>query len=234
MQRANGASLRQEPIDSRSIQGRVIQAIRERIINGELEPGASLSEIALAEVFGVSRTPVREALKQLQAEGLVEIRPRVGTFVTAPSRREIYELFEIKGVLEGAAARLLAQRGSVPELDLLKENLLQADSAVAAGDKERYAELVQEFHDLLVRGSDNLKLEGHYRTLMNQLAYQRLVKTSLARPGRPMASDTEHHHVVELIEAKDGDAAEQAMRDHVRASHRALMAGLDEAAKAAR
>lgn len=225
-------TLRQEPIDSRSIQGRVIQAIRERIISGELEPGASLSEIALAEVFDVSRTPVREALKQLQAEGLVEIRPRVGTFVTAPSRREINELFEIKGLLEGAAARLLAQRGSVPELDLLKENLRQADRAVAVGDNERYAALVQGFHDLIICGADNAKLEGHYRTLMNQLAYQRLVKTSLGQPGRPTKSDSEHHHVVELIEAKDGDAAEQAMRDHVRASHRALMTGLDEAAKA--
>ncbi|MGH3149676.1 MAG: GntR family transcriptional regulator [Streptosporangiaceae bacterium] len=227
-------TLRQEPIDSRSIQGRVIQAIRERIINGELEPGASLSEIALAEVFDVSRTPVREALKQLQAEGLVEIRPRVGTFVTAPSRREINELFEIKGLLEGAAARLLAQRGAVPELDLLRENLRQADSAVTAADKVRYAALVQDFHDLIIRGADNAKLEGHYRTLMNQLAYQRLVKTSLGQPGRPAKSDSEHHHVVELIQAKDGDAAEQAMRDHVRASHRALMAGLDEAAKAGR
>ncbi|HET7304934.1 MAG TPA: GntR family transcriptional regulator, partial [Segeticoccus sp.] len=108
--------LREQRIDGVSIQGRVIEAMRERIISGELEPGTSLSEIALAEAFGVSRTPVREALKQLQTEGLVEIRPRVGTFVTAPSRREINELFEMKALLEGAAARLLAQRGSVPEL----------------------------------------------------------------------------------------------------------------------
>jgi DNA-binding GntR family transcriptional regulator len=225
--------LRQQRIDGVSIQGRVIEAMRERIISGELEPGTSLSEIALAEAFGVSRTPVREALKQLQTEGLVEIRPRVGTFVTAPSRREINELFEMKALLEGAAARLLAQRGSVPELDLLRDNLKQADAAVAADDRERYAHLVQDFHDLLIRGADNAKLQGHYRTLMNQLAYQRLVKTSLGQPGRPMQSDAEHHHVVELIEAKDGDAAERVMRDHVRASHRALMSGLDSTDHAA-
>lgn len=225
--------LRQQRIDGVSIQGRVIEAMRERIISGELEPGTSLSEIALAEAFGVSRTPVREALKQLQTEGLVEIRPRVGTFVTAPSRREISELFEMKALLEGAAARLLAQRGSVPELDLLRDNLRQADAAVAADDRERYAHLVHEFHDLLIQGADNAKLQGHYRTLMNQLAYQRLVKTSLGQPGRPLQSDAEHHHVVELIEAKDGDAAERVMRDHVRASHRALMAGLDATEAAA-
>jgi DNA-binding GntR family transcriptional regulator len=226
-------TLRQQRIDGMSIQGRVIEAMRERIISGELDPGTNLSEIALAEAFGVSRTPVREALKQLQTEGLVEIRPRVGTFVTAPSRREINELFEMKGLLEGAAARLLAQRGAVPELELLKQNLQNADRAVATDSRDGYAALVHEFHDLIIQGADNAKLHGHYRILMNQLAYQRLVKTSLAQPGRPVQSDSEHHHVVDLIEAKDGDAAERVMRDHVRASHRALMAGLDAASQQA-
>lgn len=221
--------LREERIDGLSIQARVIQAMRERIISGELEPGTNISEIALAEAFGVSRTPVREALKQLQTEGLVEIRPRVGTFVTAPSRREINELFEMKGLLEGAAARLLAHRGQVPELEQLRENLRQADDAVRSRATDAYARLVHEFHDLIIRGADNAKLEAHYRMLMNQLAYQRLVKTSLAQPGRPTQSDAEHHHVLELIEAKDGDAAERVMRDHVRASRRALMEGLDHA-----
>ncbi|GAA3783396.1 GntR family transcriptional regulator [Streptomyces phyllanthi] len=212
--------------DNGSAQGRVITEMRRRIISGELPAGGSLSEIALAESFGVSRTPVREALKQLQTEGLVEIRPRVGTFVTAPSRREITELFEMKELLEGAAARLLARRGRVPELDRLEENLVEADAAVAADDKARYAELVEEFHDLLITGADNAKLEAHYRILMNQLAYSRLVMTSLSQPGRALQSDREHHNVVELIIAKDGDSAERVMRDHVRASRLALMAGL--------
>jgi DNA-binding GntR family transcriptional regulator len=213
--------------DNGSMQGRVITEMRRRIISGELPAGGSLSEIALAESFGVSRTPVREALKQLQTEGLVEIRPRVGTFVTAPSRREITELFEMKELLEGAAARLLARRGRVPELDRLEENLAEADAAVEADDKERYAELVEEFHDLLITGADNAKLEAHYRILMNQLAYSRLVKTSLSQPGRALQSEREHHNVLELIIAKDGDSAERVMRDHVRASRLALMAGLD-------
>lgn len=210
-----------------SIQGRVIDEMRRRIIDHSIEPGAPLSELALADEFGVSRTPVREALKQLQTEGLVQIRPRVGTFVTIPSRREITELFEMKELLEGAAARLLALRGRVPEIDQLEENLRQADEAVARDDRERYAALVGEFHDLLILGADNGKLEAHYRMLMNQLAYSRLVKTSLNQPGRPLQSDREHHVVMELILAKDGDSAERVMREHVRASRRALLAGLD-------
>ena len=209
-----------------SIQARVIAEMRRRIISGDLPPDVNLSELALAEEFGVSRTPVREAFKQLQTEGLVEIRPRVGTFVTTPSRREITELFEMKELLEGAAARLLAQRGRVPELDRLAENLREADAAVERDDTARYAELVQEFHDLLIVGSDNRKLEAHYRTLMNQLAYPRLVTTSLSQPGRPAQSDQEHHRVVELITAKDGDSAERVMREHVRASRQAVLARL--------
>ncbi len=209
-----------------SIQGRLISEVRRRIIAGEISPGVNISETAIADEFGVSRTPVRETFKQLQTEGLVEIRPKVGTFVTTPSRREITELFEMKELLEGAAARLLAQRGRVPEIDRLEENLRQADLAVAADDKTRYAELVEEFHDLLIAGADNSKLEAHYRMLMNQLAYARLVNTSLSQPGRPLQSDREHHHVLDLIVAKDGDSAERVMREHVRASRRALLAGL--------
>ncbi|AJE38736.1 GntR family transcriptional regulator [Streptomyces nodosus] len=208
------------------MQATVIAEMRRRIIKGDIEPGAPLSELALADEFGVSRTPVREALKQLQTEGLVEIRPRVGTFVTIPSRREITELFEMKELLEGAAARLLAQRGRVPEIDSLERNLREADEAVERDDRERYAELVHEFHDLLVAGADNTKLQAHYRMLMNQLAYSRLVNTSLSQPGRATQSDREHHVVLELILAKDGDSAEHVMREHVRASRRALLAGL--------
>lgn len=205
---------------------RLIAEIRRRIIAGEIRPGVNISELALAEEFGVSRTPVRETFKQLQTEGLVEIRPRVGTFVTTPSRREIVELFEMKELLEGAGARLLAQRGRVPAIDQLEDNLRRASRAVADDDRARYAELVHEFHNVLMAGADNAKLEGHYRTLMNQLAYARLVTTSLSQPGRLAECDREHRHVFELIVAQDGANAERVMREHVRASRQALMAGM--------
>lgn len=205
------------------IQARVTDRLRALIADGTLESGAALSEVALAEEFEVSRTPVREALKQLQSEGLVTIRPRVGTFVTRPSRREIIELFQLKELLEGAAARLLAQRGEVPEIELLRENIARADAAVEAGDIDGYAALVDEFHDLIMRGADNRKLAQHYRMMMNQLAYSRRVHTSLSKPGRLVESDAEHHRVLELIVAKDGTTAERVMREHVRASQQALL-----------
>lgn len=207
----------------RGAQARVLDGVRRDIIEGRYAPGQPLSEAVLAEQFEVSRTPVREALKQLQIEGLIEVRPRVGTFVRSPSRREVVELFELKEMLEGMAARLLAARGSVPELDRIEQNLESSTRAVAAGDAERYASLVHEFHDLLVVGADNSQLVSHYRGLMNQLAYHRLVSASLTRTGRLGASLSEHRRVLELIREKDGFGAEFAMRDHVRSSERAAL-----------
>ncbi|RZL59962.1 MAG: GntR family transcriptional regulator [Variovorax sp.] len=214
-------------LDTSNFQERAADGLRQMIISGELAPGQSLSEVSLAETFGISRTPIREALKQLQIEGLVEIRPRVGTFVAVPSRREINELFEMKQLLEGGAARLMAARGDVPELTAMKANVREADAAVEAGDVERYAQLVHDFHEILIAGADNGKLATHYRLLMNQLAYGRLVKTSLSQPGRSLESEREHHTVLELIIAKDGIGAENYMRRHVQASQQALMSQLD-------
>jgi DNA-binding GntR family transcriptional regulator len=217
------------PVEATSLQAQVASEIRRMIGEGELRPRTALSEVALAESFGISRTPVREALKQLAVEGLVEIRPRVGTFVSEPSRGEIVELFVVKEMLEGLAARLLAVRGDVPQLRALAENVSASEAAVAAGDAKAYARLVGEFHELVADGADNSKLLMLYRLLMNQLAYGRLVHASLARPGRPQRSVQEHRRIFELIRAKDADGAEHAMRDHVRASARELLAALEQA-----
>ncbi|MBW0103616.1 GntR family transcriptional regulator [Pseudonocardia sp. KRD291] len=208
---------------SRGAQARVLDGLRAEIVAGSRQPGQPLSELALATEYDVSRTPVREALKQLQIEGLIEIRPRVGTFVRVPSRRELVELFELKEMLEGMAARLLAARGDLALLDRIEDNLERSERAVARDDATAYADLVHEFHELVVTGADNTRLVAHYRTLMNQLAYHRLVSASLTRPGRLGASLSEHRHVLELIREKDGFGAEFAMRDHVRSSERATM-----------
>lgn len=201
----------------------LLTRLRIMVLDDAFPPGTALSEVRLAEHFSISRTPVREALKQLQAEGLVEIRPKVGTFVRQISRREISEMFEVKEVLEGMAARLLARRGQVLELDILQRNVRESDIAARAGDEARYAALVHEFHQTIVEGSDNRKLVEHYTSLMNQLSYHRMVLTNVKKPGRLTKSNHEHHRILELITDKDGVGAELAMRDHVLASARTLM-----------
>lgn len=197
--------------------------VREGIVSGAYRAGLALSEVALAGELAVSRTPVREALKQLESEGLVRIVPRVGTFVAAASRRDIVELHELKEVFEGLAARLLAQRGAVPELAALEQNLADADDAVRRGDLAACAALVRSFHDLVIEGADSRKLALTYRWHMNQLSHDRHVTTTLAIPGRAAASAAEHRRILERIAAKDAHGAEQAMRAHVRAALQALM-----------
>src|SRR4051794_30471361 len=152
------------------VEGGLLARIRELVLGDDYAPGTALSEVRLAEHFDVSRTPVREALKQLQVEGLVEIRPKVGTFVRRITRREIVEMFEVKEVLEGMAARLMARRGQVPELDVLRANLERSEIAAQQDDGAAYAALVHEFHQAIVHGSDNRKLVEHYTSLMNQLS----------------------------------------------------------------
>lgn len=215
-----------QPLDTAGVHKRLAEDLRRLIISGEIAPKARLSEYALAESYGVSRTPVREALKQLQVEGLVEVVPRVGTFVAQASRRELTELTLVKEVLEGLAGRLLAQSRPAPVLAELRANIDASQAAVEAGDYAAYADLVLEFHEVLVNGCENTKLIAHYRILMNQMAYGRLVMRSLSQPGRPKRSASEHEHVLKLIEAGDSDGAEMAMRDHVAAAHRTLMRGL--------
>ncbi|PRB70360.1 GntR family transcriptional regulator [Arthrobacter sp. MYb213] len=208
----------------------LLSRLRQMIVGGAVQPGDLLAETALAQEFDISRTPIREALKQLEREGLVEVRARVGTFVRRPTQREIHEMFELKESFEGLAAGLLARRGPVPELEQLRENVARSQQAVDSGDAELYSQLVHEFHSTLVAGADNRKLSEHYDLLMNQLAYHRIVSQTLSLPGRLKNSVGEHQAIIEALTSKDPLAAELVMRRHVAASSQsAAMAALKEA-----
>ncbi len=183
-----------------SLQSRVAAQIREGIVTGDYSAGTGLSEVTLSSELGVSRTPVREALKQLATEGLVEIVPRVGTFVATPTRRDINELYGLKEIFEGCAAGLLAPRGDEEAIASLAE---------CTADGPRFAER-------LVEAADSVKLALTYRWHMNLLA-------SHEPPDRGAQVVAELEVVLERLRAKDAHGAEHAMRDHVRADLRALM-----------
>jgi DNA-binding GntR family transcriptional regulator len=156
----------------------------------------------------------------------VEIIPRAGTFVSKPTQREIFELFTLKEVIEGLAAGLLAQRGAVPELVELEQTLAEMEAAVAAKDTDRYVEANDRFHDAIIRGSDNRKLQAHFHLLMNQVPYRRFVYLSLGQPHRPQDSLEEHRRVVAAIKTKDFHTAERETRRHVSASRYQLSLGV--------
>lgn len=187
--------------------------IENAILSNEFEPGARLDETVLANRFGVSRTPVREALMQLDAIGLVEIRPRRGAVVIDPGPHRIYEMFEVMAELEGMCGRLAARRIGAEELTALREAHNRCEAAAEAGDADDYYYENEAFHDCIYRASHNGFLAGEARQLKQRLKpYRRLQLQVRQRIG---SSLEEHSEIVAAIEAGDAARAEQAMRDHV-------------------
>jgi DNA-binding GntR family transcriptional regulator len=201
------------------VQTQVTSALRRAIVSGLLQPGEALSEALLARRFGVSRTPVREALKQLERERLVEVVPRVGTYVRKATADEVLDALLVKEALEGMAARLLAGRPDAPERAELARITRDLEGAAGAGDVPRVVEANQRFHELIHRGAGSAKLRFQLELLLNELRvpHQRLVSLTLSRPVRLQRMLQEHRRIVAAIAAGDPAAAERAMRAHVRA-----------------
>ncbi len=213
-------------IDVSSIQDQVVNAIRDMLLAGEIQPGALITESALSELFGVSRTPIREALKQLQVEGLVEIRPRVGTFASKRSLEEAQEISPIREVLEGLAARLFATHRDPELLAKLEQAVVGSEADVDEGRIDAYALKVYDFHDLILEGAASPQLTEVHRRVNNKMAYHRKVFRTLNQVDRPRHSVQEHREIFDHIRAGEPEAAEEAMRLHVRKSHVQFMKAL--------
>ncbi len=183
------------------------------IRSGLLPPGARLRETDLADRLGISRTPVREAIRQLEADGLVIHLPRQGATVRSLDYAEVIELYEMRAVLEGTAARLAARAASSVELAELAA--LHADLAAApAGAQAR--ELNRQFHRTLLDAAKNRFLLKAMAALQKTMLI--IGPTSLADPTRAADAVAEHADVLEALRNRDGLAAEQAMRAHVEAA----------------
>ena len=201
------------------VHAQVTSALRRAIVSGLLQPGEALSETVLAQRFRVSRTPVREALKQLERERLVDIVPRVGTYVRKASGDEVLDGLVVKEALEGAAARLMAARPNAPELAALGQAAGDVEQAAAVGDLPRVVETNQRFHELIHQGSGSAKLRFHLELLLNEfrVPYQRLVSLTISQPARLRRMLAEHRRILTAIRAHDPGEAERAMRAHARA-----------------
>ena len=187
--------------------------IEERIAIGFYLPGARLDESDLAAEFGVSRTPVREALFQLEMAGLIEIRPRRGAIVKHLSPQQLYEMFEVMAELEGMCARLASRRMSTSEVLALKKAHEDCEEAKRNGDPDRYYHLNKVFHESIYRGSHNGFLTEQAMNLHKRLApYRRL---QLRVRGRMDKSLDEHALIVKAIENGDELTAADVVRSHV-------------------
>ena len=203
----------------------VCESLRDAIRRGVLKPGERLMEIQLAEELGVSRTPVREAIRKLELEGYVIMMPRRGTYVANLSIRDVNEVFEIRTSLDSLASGLAAERITDDELERLQRLLVTIGGYVEANDMDKIVETDMEFHDLLYQASRNTRLVGIIFNLREQLT--RFRTTSMSFPGRLKATLEEHRRIVEAIAQGDVKEAQQAAEDHMEKSEQTLLASME-------
>jgi DNA-binding GntR family transcriptional regulator len=189
----------------------IVEELRRQIIDGELQPGERVREEVIAAPFSVSRVPVREALRRLEAEGYVSLTRFQGASVALPSERNALELMQLRGPLEALAARLAAQRRGGEEAERLASVAAEGVRSVDEHDHERHPGLVDEFHELIARASGNEQLE----LLLSQM--RRKVRWVFAADLEHRAAAAWHDHQAIADAVLDGDpeAAERLMGRHV-------------------
>jgi DNA-binding GntR family transcriptional regulator len=195
------------------------QRMRAAILEGEYEPGAPLFEVHLASHMGMSRTPVREALKVLARDGLVEVVPSRGYIVPRRSMDDLRELFELRESLEGMAARYAAQRVIDAELRQLEA---LCDCYAQEEDWAQWAQVGTSFHTLVLGAARNTRLTSILDSLKGQIVHSRR-SVLQADAQRRDAAIREHRAILDALKAHDPDAAEQAARTHVRLSYEATL-----------
>lgn len=212
MKKTGNLSVVPEETPIRPLQGEsAYERLREDIRAGILQPGSRLTETEIAERLAISRTPVREAIRRLESEGLVDHQPRTGAIVRRLDYPEIMELYEMRTVLEATAARLAARAASPMELEEL--NAINEEMAQAMGNADRLVELNRLFHERLLDAARNRFLLRSMASVESTLLI--LGPTSLEDPSRARAAVAEHDAVLKAVNARDGMAAEAAMRAHM-------------------
>ncbi len=204
----------------------VFETLRDAIIQGRLRPGERLMEIQLAEEMGVSRTPVREALRKLELEGLIVMIPRKGAYVAGISVKDIVDVFEVRAALESLAAGLAAERITDQELEELERALVQISEA-SGSNLDAVVQTDTNFHEIIYRASRNQRLTQLITNLQEQI--QRFRTTSLAQPGRTKTAIEEHRKIVEAISERNVELAQALAREHIENAEQSLLSVLREA-----
>jgi DNA-binding GntR family transcriptional regulator len=183
-------------------------------------------EIQMADEMGVSRTPVREAIRKLEMEGFVVMIPRRGTYVSNMSIRDINDVYEIRISLDTLAAGLAAERISDEELEELQRLLVKVGNAIEENDMAKVVEADIEFHDVLYKASRNERLRNIINNLREQITVIRGV--SMRYPGRLKDTQEEHRRLVESIAARNVEKSQEAARIHLENAERTLMIAMSE------
>jgi DNA-binding GntR family transcriptional regulator len=209
-----------------ALYAQVAERLRVRIFAHELAPGSWVDEQALAAEYGISRTPLREALKVLAAEGLVVLKPRRGCYVSQPSEQDLDDIFPVIALLEGRCAQEAAVRAKPADLERLATIHRQLERHAAANDADRFFEANQSFHDLLQELAGNRWLQ---QLIVDTRKVVKLTRRdSLRLEGRLKQSLAEHRAILRAVRSGRGDQAGRLMHDHI-LSGRAALAKLQSA-----
>lgn len=203
-----------------SLRGKIYSTVRENILNGKYAQGESLIEKRLAEELNVSRTPIREAIRQLELEGLVESIPNKGATVKGISRKDVEDIYKIRMLLEGLAARWAIEKMDDEDIKKLEETYELMVFYTARGDVDAISEHNTAFHDIIYSATKSVVLKQILKDFQSYVKWVRY--ESLSSLGRKEAALREHHDILEAFKAKDQDAAERYLIEHVEKSSKIL------------
>lgn len=196
-----------------SLGQQVFHTIREGILSGKYARNEELRESAIGEELGVSRTPVREALRQLELEGLVEIIPNKGAFVVGLSAADIHDIYEIRSVLEGLCAKRAALYATDEQLEALEEIMCLSDFHVQKGHFDQLVELDNRFHEQMYLASKSKMLEHVLSDFHHYV--ERVRRVTLHDPKRSVESNEEHRQILDALKERDEKKAEQLANHHL-------------------
>lgn len=209
---------RDENLGSYSLRERIFRKLRDDILNGKYKSGDNLVVLKLADEMGVSRTPIREAISQLELEGLVTSIPNKGVIVEGISKQDIEDMYAIRESLEGLAARWSIMRIDENQLKELENICELMEFYTKKGDLDQVGDLNSRFHDIIFEATKSRPLK---QILSDFQYYVRAIRlASLKSPGRAQQSLAEHQTIVEAFRNKDADAAEIALVKHIRNSNK--------------
>ncbi len=206
-----------EEYQEQSLRGKVFQRIREDILTGVYQDGEELREITLGEKLGVSRTPVREALRQLELEGLVAIVPNKGAYVTAITQKDVKDIYKIRSLLEGLCAKWATRNITERQIEELEEIIYLSEFHLhrdMEGSKKQVSELDGKFHQILYEASNSRALEHVLKDFHKYVKMAR--QLSIGTPDRAEQSVAEHKGILMAIKNKDEELAERLADEHIR------------------
>ena len=207
------------PKRHRTLREQIAASLRESIIRGELKSGQKLTEPDLAERLGISRTPIREAFRQLESEGFLTVVPRRGAVVATISRQEIVDFYELKSLLEGYAAKKAVDKIGPREIEKLKKINSRLEELARDGQVEAFFAKNDEFHSTFLKVCGNEKLVELRDSMVNRFLGMRMAALSI--PGRLGESVRQHNSIIRALEKRDGRLAEAVVLEH------ALLGGED-------